>query len=136
MQFIGEFMSKNLLFNELKCSDGAKAINNNDVLMCTCTVGDWPEVEVLLDGDLVGYNCVKFSLKLVKFSNLTLILHNKDGRAIVNVGELIKHREVPNDTWQEVVWNFRENPGWITPPSPNPFDFDTLHTLPDIHSRT
>ena len=54
----------------------------------------WPEVEVLLDGDLVGYNCVKFSLKLVKFSNLTLILHNKDGRAIVNVGELIKHNKL------------------------------------------
>lgn len=129
MQFIGEFMCKNLLFNELKCSDGAKVINNNDVLMCTCTVGDWPEVEVLLDGDIVGYNCVKFSLKLVKFSNLTLILHNKDGRAIVNVGELIKHREVPNDAWQEVVWNFRENPGWITPPSPNPFDFDNVLSI-------
>lgn len=122
-------MVKKLDLKKYKISDGAIVSHCEDYVNVKCGVGEWPEIEFLIDENIQAYNSVKFLLKVVEYSNVSLILHNKEGRAIIGAAELLNQREFPNSKWVEVVWKFREKSGWITPPSPNSFDFDNVLSI-------
>ena len=107
-----------------RCEDGAVVSINNETAKITFNEGEWPEVKFKWEGNLKGFNCLKFTIKVVGFSSVTTIFHTENSRAICDIAREINHREFPNNCWKEVSWYFREQPGWITPPSPHPFDFD------------
>ena len=107
-----------------RCEDGAVVSINNETAKITFNEGELPEVKFKWEGNLKDFNCLKFTIKVVGFSSVTTIFHTENSRAICDIAREINHREFPNNCWKEVSWYFREQPGWITPPSPNPFDFD------------
>ena len=122
-------MDKKIDLSNHRCVDGAIVKLFKDYAKITFTKGEWPEVEFTWLGNVKEYNCVKFSIKVVGFKAVTTIFHNKNSRAINDTAREINHREFPNNRWIDVTWYFREQPGWITPPSPDPFDFDNASSL-------
>lgn len=117
-------MNKMLNLENYKCTDGAVVKIDKQRAIITYDKGEWPEVEFMFTNDLKEFDCISFQIKVVEFKTVTTIFHNKQGRAISDTAKLTNRREFPNGSWEEVVWCFREQPGWITPPSPKPFDFD------------
>lgn len=117
-------MKKYIRLADYRCEDGADVTIKDGIAKITFTQGEWPEVKFNWEGDLKGYNCLKFTIKVTGLSTVTTIFYTEKSRAICDIAREINHREFPNNCWKEVTWYFREQPGWITPPSPNPFDFD------------
>lgn len=122
-------MKKNIDVLKFKIAEGVEVYNEKEITRVVYKNGAWPEVEFYIGEALKGLNCFSFDVKVVGANNVSLILHSSSDRAIIDVAQLNNHREVVQNEWIAVKWFFRDNPGWITPPSLKPFNFDDASSI-------
>lgn len=79
---------------------------------------------------LKDYNTFSFDMRLRGNDNMGLIMYGPDGvRAIIDAASLSGLRVLPENEWVHIVWNFRRDPGWVTPPRSDGFPFDFAKAL-------
>ena len=122
-------MKKHIDVSNFKLNEGAEVINENDTTIIRYKSGEYPEAEFVFDESLKGYTCFSFDINISGASDITLILHSSKRRAIIAVSRNEGHRDFVENEWKSVKWFFRDNPGWITPPSTELFDFDGAYSI-------
>lgn len=112
-----------------KCVEGAEVKQTGEITRINYKSGEWPEVEFSIENSLAEYSCFEFEVFVSGAANITLILHSSTGRAIIDVARTERHRDFVENEWRKVKWFFKMQPGWITPPSTTPFDFDNAYSI-------
>lgn len=83
-----------------------------------------------ISGNLKDFNCLTFKIKSSSdLTGLNLIFWANGQRAIADSSLYVGDKVLPKNQWITCFWQFRKNPGWVTPKRKENFDFDNITAL-------
>ena len=90
----------------------------------------WPEARLNFNQNLNLYNCISLKIKVSRpIQEGSIILYCTGARSILTLPKLCGMREIPADKWLNIKWFYKKNPGWITGPKSNSFNYEKAKAI-------